>query len=204
MRKLLFFFLSILKLSIAFVSCSDTVTYAELRDREEKAISKFINDSNITVITQTQFFDQDSVTNLSKNEFVHLASGVYMQIVDKGSANPADTIRPNDEVLVRFSEHYLGQDTAYQTVSNLDIVYMVDEFRYTVTSTSIAGLFTNQGMMYNYYSSTQVPAGWLVPLAYVRSGAHVRIIVPSKMGHNTAMQSVTPYYYDIRKYQFYR
>ena len=36
----------------------------------------------------------------------------------------------------------------------------MDEFRYTVTSSSIAGLFT-QGYMLAYYGSS-VPAGWLV------------------------------------------
>ena len=80
---------------------------------------------------------------------------------------------------------------------------VVDEFNYRVTSSSIAGQFT-QGLMLSYYQTTAVPAGWLVPLAYVRDMAHVRLIVPSKMGHNTAMQSVYPYYYDIRKYQIYR
>ena len=79
---------------------------------------------------------------------------------------------------------------------------VVDEFNYRVTSSSIAGQFT-QGLMYSYYG-TSVPAGWLMPLTYVRDMAHVRLIVPSKMGHSTAMQSVYPYYYDIRKYQIYR
>ena len=36
---------------------------------------------------------------------MQLASGVYMQIVDKGSENAADTVKNNDEVLVRFMEY---------------------------------------------------------------------------------------------------
>lgn len=58
--------------------------------------------------------------------------------------------------------------------------------------------------MYSTSSSvnTAVPAGWLVPLEYVRNKAHVKLIVPSKMGGNVGMQNVIPYYYDI-KYQIY-
>ena len=100
-----------------------------------------------------------------ENEYVQLASGVYMQIVDKGSENAADTVKNNDEVLVRFMEYsILDKDT---TLSNLNAVETVDAFRYAVTSSSIAGTFL-QGYMMTYYSSPTVPAGWLVPLTYVR------------------------------------
>ena len=33
---------------------------------------------------------------------------------------------------------------------------------------------------------TSVPAGWLVALKYVRDRAHVKLIVPSKMGQQTS------------------
>ena len=96
---------------------------------------------------------------------------------------------------------FASQNTAL-TLSNLDYAEVVDEFNYRVTSSSIAGQFT-QGFMLSYYG-TSVPAGWLVPLAYVRDGACVKLIVPSKMGHSSAMQSVYPYYYYIQKYQIYK
>ena len=47
----------------------------------------------IKVISQTEFYAQDSTTNVEENEYVQLASGVYMQIVDKGSENAADTVK---------------------------------------------------------------------------------------------------------------
>ena len=72
----------------------------------------------------------------------------------------------------------LDKDT---TLSNLNAVETVDAFRYAVTPSSIAGTFL-QGYMMTYYSSPTVPAGWLVPLTYVRDMAHVKLIVPSKMG----------------------
>ncbi|MBQ8674368.1 MAG: DUF4827 domain-containing protein [Bacteroides sp.] len=198
MKKLTLFLLSLLLLGIGFQACDDTKTYAEMLEEEDEAIEAFIKDNNIKVITQTEFHAQDSTTD--ENEYVQLASGVYMHIVSKGSDNPADTVKNNDEVLVRFMEYDIQKKDT--TVSNLEDAEFVDAFRYTVTSSSIAGIFT-QGYMLSYYGSS-VPAGWLVPLSYVRDRAHVKLIVPSKMGHSTGMQYVTPYFYDIQKFQIYK
>ena len=170
-------------LTPAFCSCEDEDTYAEMRKTEGAQISNFLNNGTrvvdketgdvtlevkgpIKVISESEFYANDSVTDVSKNEYVQLASGVYMQIVDKGSENLADTIRPNEVVLVRFSEYSLFDKMV--TVSNLETPYMVDEFRYTVTSSSIAGIFSTGtvGAMYYYYGSPTVPAGWLAALAY--------------------------------------
>ena len=201
MNKLLLLFFILLAVGFSFQACDDTKTYAEMLEEEDDAIADFINKEGIKVISQTEFFDNDSVTDVEKNEFVQLSSGVYMQIVDKGSDNPADTVKNNDLVLVRFMEYsLLDKDT---TLSNLTLPYLVDEFKYTASSSSIAGIFI-QGLMYMAYGYTAVPAGWLVPLPYVRDKAHVRLIVPSKMGHQSAMQYVYPYYYDITKYQIYK
>lgn len=201
MKKLILLLFISLSACLAFQACDDTKTYAEMLEEEDNAIADFIHKEGIKVISQTEFFDNDSTTNVEENEFVQLSSGVYMQIVDKGSDNPADTVKNNDLILVRFMEYSLiDQDT---TLSNLNIPYLVDEFKYTVSSSSIAGIFT-QGLMYSGYGYTAVPAGWLVPLPYVRDRAHVRLIVPSKMGHEGAMQYVYPYYYDITKYQIYK
>lgn len=200
MKKLVLLFLSLLAFSFAFQACDDSKTYAEMLEEEDDAIAAFIRDNDIQVISQTEFFNNDSTTDVSKNEYVQLSSGVYMQIVDKGSANLADTMKNNDEILVRFMEYsILDKDTS---LSNLNSVETVDEFKYTITSSSIAAIFT-QGYMYSVYGPS-VPAGWLVPLPYVRDMAHVKLIVPSKMGHSTAMQYVYPYFYDIKKYQIYR
>ena len=200
MKKLVLLFLSLLAFSFAFQACDDSKTYAEMLEEEDDAIAAFIRDNDIQVISQTEFFNNDSTTDVSKNEYVQLSSGVYMQIVDKGSDNLADTVKNNDLILVRFMEYsILDKDTS---LSNLNSVETVDEFKYTITSSSIAAIFT-QGYMYSVYGPS-VPAGWLVPLPYVRDMAHVKLIVPSKMGHSTAMQYVYPYFYDIKKYQIYK
>ncbi len=198
MKKLTLFLFSLLAIGLVIQGCSGTKTYAEMLEDEENAIKNFISNNNIRVISQSEFYAQDSMT--ADDEYVQLASGVYMNIVSKGVDDLTDTVRNNDEILVRFVEYnLLDEDT---TLSNLSEPRYVDAFRYIVTSSSVAGIFT-EGYMYSYYGSA-VPAGWLVPLTYIRNMAHVRLIVPSDMGHSTAMASVIPYFYDIRKYQIYR
>lgn len=199
MKKLTFFFLALLAFGLGFQACDNTKTYAEMLEEEEDGIKAFIKDSSIVVISQSQFYAQDSMTDVDKNEFVQLASGVYMQIVDKGSKLEADTMKNNDRILVKFSEFDILAKKF--TLSNLNAPETVDEFRYTSTSSSIAGIFL-EGYMLSVYGPA-VPAGWLVPLTYVRDGARVKLIVPSKMGQKNAMQSVLPYYYYIQKYQIW-
>lgn len=197
MKKLTLFFFALLALSLGFQACDNSKTYAEMLEEEKDGIKAFIKDSSINVISQSEFYANDSMTDVKKNEYVQLASGVYMQIVDKGSKNLADTVKPNDQILVRFAEFDILRGG--YSASNLNSIEP-DAFNYTVTSTSIAGIFT-QGMMMSYGSA--VPAGWLVPLVYVRNGARIKLIVPAKMGQAEALQSVKPYYYYIQKYQIW-
>ena len=169
--------------------------------RKKKMPSKRLSKTVVlSLFLKVNFYAQDSTTDVSRNEYVQLASGVYMQIVDKGSTNPADTIKPNDLVLVRYEE--LNLQSGY-LMSNLDIPIpdYLDEFKYTVTSSSIAGIFIKGSMRLAY--GTSVPAGWLVALKYVRDRAHVKLIVPSKMGQQQAMERVYPCYYDIHKFQIW-
>lgn len=206
MRKLVICFVGMILACIAFNACSDNVTYAEMLEDEKKAINNFIKDHDIKVISQKEFQDAGCVTDVSRNEYVQTTSGVYMQIIDKGSQNLGDTIRNNDMVLVRFAEYRLEKDSAETLVmSNFDVgqISQVDIFRYQKTETSTSGIFSS-GMMYYVYQSQTVPQGWLVPFNYVRDGARVKLIVPSKMGHETAMSGVKAYYYDIHKFQLYR
>ena len=204
MKKLTLFLLVLFALGLGFQACDNTKTYAEMLEEEKDDIKAFIKDSNIVVISQSQFYAQDSMTY--DNEYVLLASGVYMHIVRKGYEdedgkliNPNDTVKNNDEVLVRFSEYSLRDKKL--SLSNLNASETVDAFRYTYSSSSIAGLFL-QGYMLSVYGSA-VPAGWLVPLSYVGNGARVKLIVPSKMGQQNAMNYVLPYFYYIQKYQIY-
>ncbi|MBR2292120.1 MAG: DUF4827 domain-containing protein [Prevotella sp.] len=199
------FLLIIIAAVAVLASCNDYETYGDLKEKERNAISKFIADSSITVISEDQFVQQGNVTKLERNEFVKLdKSGVYMQIVREGCG---EKIKDGDEVNLccRFKEYNIKSDTL--TLENRSDIYsaFVDVMHVTRTSGTFTAYFTT-GMMYIAYSSASVPAGWLVPLSYIKVGrpqsmtdeiSKVRLIVPHTQGHATASSNVVPYYYEI-------
>ena len=107
--------------------CDDDETYAELRESENKAIASFVKKGcsvmaeddgteilhvdPITEISEEQFYAQDSMTNVAKNEYVLFAgSGVYMQIVRQGSG---ERIKDGEsaQVVCRFHEYNISADS---------------------------------------------------------------------------------------------
>jgi hypothetical protein len=193
MKKIVSLFLLSLACGLAFQACSDSKTYAEMLEEEKDAINKYIKKNNIKVITAGEFEKKGNETSAEANEYVQFSNGVYMQIVDKGDG---DSIRTRDVITVRFVEYnILTGDT---TLANYTLPQMLDVFDYTISGTTAYGQF-RQGMLLQWYDTTQVPEGWLVPLRFIQGGARVKLIVPSKVGHNTAMQKVAPFYYDLRR-----
>ena len=88
MKKNILFILSAVITVVTLFSCNNTETYAEMRDKEKKAIAAFIKDNDITgpitVISENTFYSQDTLTDVSRNEFVLFEDdGIYMQIIRK-------------------------------------------------------------------------------------------------------------------------
>ena len=209
MKKILFFMIA---LAAVLSSCNDYETYGDKKEKERNAIAKFISDSSIVVISEDQFNQQNYTTNLTRNEFVKLdKSGVYMQIVREGCG----TILQDGEstkLVCRFSEFSILDDTltvcnnnANLAVYGKSVVGMPDIIQVSRSSGSYTASFES-GVMYTAYGSASVPAGWLVPLSYVKVGrpqsptdqtAKVRLIVPHSQGHTTASSKVTPYFYEL-------
>lgn len=207
MKKLIYMLMAVATLAVTFVSCNDFETYAEKRDKERAAITRFIADSTITPISEEQFKNQGYTTNVSKNEYVLFEnSGVYMQIVRQGCGSKiadGETV----DVICRFREVNVMTDSLL--LSNLNYTFASKPEKMTVRNTS--GTFTgtfdpSSSVMYEAYSSTAVPSGWLVPLRYINVGrqneegqevAKVKLIVPASEGQTYAAQNVYPCYYEI-------
>ena len=219
MKKLLYLVLAVctVSTSIFVASCKDGETYAERKKKEENSINHFLQDNDfvgkINPITEEQFYAQDSMTDVSKNEFVRFnKDGIYMQIIRKGEGptmvelakgrKDSTVTRP---ILCKFLEYDIqGGDT---TVTNLtiykDMTSKIDEMMCTYDhySRSYTAWYTN-GEMKNTYGSV-VPAGWLKPLDYIRltkvdgEEAKVRLIVPHSSGTSNASGHVQPFYYEI-------
>ncbi len=213
MRKILTILITALAMSAMFVSCSDDETYADQLKRESAAISSYIANKNINVITERQFYENDTTTDTTRNEYVYMTNtGVYMQIVEKGCGEKikdGETVR----VLCRYDEYNLlsNPDTVQSSNNILYYQAIVDKMTVTNTSGTFTGYFdSSSSVMYQMYGSsgggTAVPSGWLVPLTFINIGrpytasdhiAKVRLIVPSTQGQANATASVYPCFYEI-------
>ena len=192
---------------MALASCSDSETYADQKKKERSAINAYIAKNKINVIKEEQFFAQDSMTDVSKNEYVLFnSSGVYLQIVRKGCGKKLQN-QETATVLCRFTERNLLTDTIQLSNDNLTYATLVDKMSVKKSSgTFSASCVTDSSLMYMAYSSAAVPKGWLVPLAYINIGrpasedeqiAKVKLIVPHTQGQQYASQSVYPCMYEL-------
>lgn len=206
MKKLVYV-VAVLTALTVIAGCDDTETYAEQKEKERAAINQYLSDSNVTVISETQFEANDCTTDLTKNEFVLFSSsGVYMQVVRKGCGN---IIKDGETttVLVRFSEYNLLGDSLQLTNDILYYSSIVDKMNVSRSGNTFTGYFdAANSLMYYAYGSTSVPSGWLLPFEYVKVGrpstddeeiAKVRLIVPHSQGQVYAASNVYPCLYDL-------
>ncbi len=205
MKKILYGIFSFFVAIVALTSCDDGETYAEQKEEEEKAINSYIKANDITVISESKFHEQGDSTSVENNEYVLFSSsGVYMQIVDKGCGEVLQKGEIKD-VLVRFEEYNInyGYTQLYNNTNYFASV--VDKMTVVNTSGTFSATFIS-GLMMDYYGSSQVPSGWLVPLTYVNLGrimseddqlAHVKVIVPHDQGHAYASSGVYACHYDL-------
>ena len=199
--KNIFFYVLVL---LSMVACDKTVTYSEMKEKEIATIKQYIKEQGIEPITFEQFIKNDTVTDVSRNQYVEI-EGVYMQIVHNPKyADDASRIDDGDtrNVLVRYTEYNI-QDA--DTLSSNKYYSVPDEMRVTNTSGTFSAAFTS-GVMKDLYGSTYVPTGWLVPFSYIWLTRHqsqlakVNLIVPHTKGTSNATTYVYPCFYEITFY----
>ena len=224
-RKFFFFPLLLLALAAVCPSCDDDETYADMRKREDKQIKAFLNkgtqvkddDSDnllldvpapIKVITENEFYSNDSTTDVSKNEYVKFdKSGVYMQIVEKGTGSRLAE-GETKEIITRHIEFNIAADSVQTTNVPSSFEWRYDVMACTNSYGTYSATFTRDlGVMRTSYNSAAVPAGWLIPLKYINLArtmdgpdarlAKVRLIVPSSQGQANASANVYPCFYEI-------
>lgn len=201
-------------------SCQDYETYGDKKAKEREAISRFLSQQNIKVISETTFKEQGETTDTTANEYVYLnRNGVYMQIRRKGCGDMLEEGK-TATVLCRFVEYNILADSMlvrndipyfiYNSYLGqvIDCSQYVDKMSVLRSGTTFTASFLAGGMMYMYHStSTSVPTGWLVPLNYINIGrpdkegeetAKVRLIVPHSQGTADASSSVYPCFYEIQ------
>lgn len=224
MKKYIVLCLALVVTAIALVSCGQSDTsYAEQKKRESKAIESFVKREVVIVhdgdtllyigkinpITEEEFVNQDSTTNLERNEYVRFSrTGIYMQIVRKGTGT---YIGRNEtrQVSARFWEYNILGDSLQ--LSNVNGAYIGNpevmniSNNYGTFSGSYDTTSPTGSLIYNMYGSSSVIAGWLAAMPYLRLGrqsgeegvAKVRLIVPHGQGQIHATTNVYPCFYEL-------
>jgi len=153
-------------LSLIFtVSCNKTITYGEMKANENKIIKKIITDYNIEVLEE---YPADGV--FGANQYVHLSSGIYLNVVDSGTGNRAI---PNvTDVLVRVSGafHYSDTTESFSTFTN---TYSPMEFRYGLARNVVDQNSSAYNLYYLFFG-----IGLESVMSYVGDSSVVKMIVP--------------------------
>ena len=205
----------LIAVATTFTGCDDDETYADMKDKEKRAINNFLKDNElcgpIKVISEQEFYANDSTTDTTRNEFVLFnEDGIYMQVVSRGEGKTMVELAKEQskdstiskEILCRFFEYDI--ENAGYVCENLSYISVFDKMlcKYDHRGRSYTASFEKGGIMYGRYGSV-VPKGWLKPLDYIRltkqagRQAKVRLIVPHSSGTSDASGYVTPMYYEI-------
>ena len=177
MKRISYLFFLIFLVSVFASSCSNTKTYAQLLDEEKSLIDGYIKRNNILVVT-TFPTDTPWVKN-GRDIYVLTSSGLYFHMINPGDLTSNDTLELKNTVVPRFKQYTLG--IVSDTISNWSTI------DYPYPSDFVYGDLTNSCTAFQnavYYMR--------------RSGSEAKIIVPSKIGFNANMLTVTPYGYDLK------
>ena len=200
--KIAFLLLAVVLVGQAFTACRHTKTYAEKKEDERKAINRFIDKHNITVISEDDYCANDTVTDTLKNEFVLFeGSGIYMQVINRGGGKLMKDGR--HEIIFRFNMSRIyenGIDSIWNT--NLYGTPDPDVMIVTKSGTTFSGTLS-QGELMRAWGEATAPTGIIFPFKYLKVGrlmgerGKVRLIVPHSESFMQIKRYVYPCYFEI-------
>lgn len=177
MKRISYLFLLVFLTSLLASSCSNTKTYAELLKEEQNLIDTYIKRNNIQVVTSFPINTPWVVDG--KDVYVLTTSGLYFHMINPGDKSILDTLQLKNLVVPRFKQYTL--DVVSDTISN-----------WNTTDYPYPSDFT-------YGDLTQSCKAFHEAASYMkRNDSEAKIIVPSKIGFNTELMSVTPLGYDLK------
>lgn len=186
-----------------FCSCDDNKTYAELLADEKEAIRKFVEKENLkeaTYITDEELvlYRKDAAdwsegkTHFSLNKWYKFEGGIYLKINNFGNKKRMFDDITNPTIIVRFDSCYnllTFVDLKSPQINNVEDPYNIWQ---------IDGWNPNDTWDSRYSSSLGL--GLDFPVRFLGNKGEVSLLVPSKLGTETAMSAVVPYYYRNIRY----
>ncbi|MDR3128701.1 MAG: DUF4827 domain-containing protein [Tannerellaceae bacterium] len=179
------------------VSCSGTLTYTDMLEREQKAIDALFVRRGFEVI---QNYPKDG--QFGEGEFYRMENGVYVHVIDTGG----ERALTGDIIVARYAVNYFSLDsTLYPVLSNYgphSSGTMPVNFyygNYSMTIPNAGGTNALQATL-----EAMMSEGLQSGLEYVGHCGKVRLIVPFKVGCSSDMSSGTPVFFETVEYRLER
>lgn len=182
LRKFLTFAISAAFL-LAFSSCKDSKSYAELLNEETKAVNAFLADQNVILdIPADSIFEYGPDAPFYR---IDPDGNVFMQVIEPGDK---EKVKNDAMVFFRFTRYNLNE---YALTGSLGSGYGNSE---DVSMGSASFRFNN----YTLTTSSQWGSGIQMPLNFLGCNSHVRLVIKSQFGLTSEISQVIPFLYDIR------
>ena len=170
--------------SLVAISCSDSESYADRLNDENKAINSYL--SNFKVV---DYVPADTVFETGPDAPFYCLDedgNLFMQVLRPGDRKK-NRVTDDQLIYFRFTRYNLTYLYNYNKMvpegNALDMDYAPTSFRYNNTTLQ---------------STTQYGTGIQVPLQYLGIDCEVNLIVKSQYGFTSEMASVNPYLYNLR------
>jgi len=189
MKKKISGIISIVIICCISFSCSQGKSLQELLQEEKKAINRFIDMNDLTILR-----DYPKSGVFGANEYYRTDDGLFFQVVDSGNGKRAQL---KDDISVRYDYCQAVKDVAAGDTSKY--YYPYHPVYYVSPYQPISFVL---GLTATYSSSTTpVCQAWVTPLSYVGEGAVVNMIIPSSLGSYYDMNTdIRPMFYKNLKY----
>lgn len=170
--------------TLAFTSCDDNKSYAELLTDENHAVNTFLSDQivELSIPEDTVFQVGPDAPYYQLDE----EGNLYMQVLNAGTKG--NRVTDDQLIYFRFTRYSLSDYAADGELGEgwgnaNDLSYGSASFRYG---------------NYTLTSSSQWGSGIQTPLTYLPIDCEVNIIIKSQYGLSSEISSVIPFLYNIR------
>ncbi|ADQ78325.1 hypothetical protein Palpr_0163 [Paludibacter propionicigenes WB4] len=177
MKRISYLFFLAFLTSLLATSCSDTKTYAELLKEEKNLIDAYVKRNNIEVVST--FPANTAWNNNGRDVYVLTKSGLYFHMVNAGDLSSNDTLMLKNIVVPRYKEYTLS--VASDTISNWSTIDYADPSSFTYGDLTLSCKAFHEAASY-----------------MKRNESIAKIIVPSSIGFNADLLTVTPKAFDLK------
>lgn len=174
--------------AIAFTSCDDSKSYAELLTDEAHSINRFL--ANHRVVNSVPANNEFEVGPNAPFYRLDEDGNYYMQVLNPGTNTPENKVEYDDEVYFRYTRYnlHLYKDGELPMGEGNASNVAIGNYSFRFQNTTLQ-------------STTQYGKGVQMPLMYLPMDCEVNLVMKSVGGPDAEVASVVPYLYNIRYFK---